>query len=109
MRTVEVPGTAFLVGKAAVGDIVNLNIRNDNTENATNEDNTLDQNKSGHYLIHDLRHTFRETSHEVTMTVCKLERKGTKESQFSGRGAKQKPNIQKTKTQRTILRGKRVI
>jgi hypothetical protein len=110
MRTVVVPGTAFLVGKAAVGDIVNLNIRNDNTENATNEDNTLDQNKSGHYLIHDLRHTFRETSHEVAMSVSKLERKGTKESQLSGRGAKQKPNIKKnSNSERRILRGKRII
>ena len=110
MRTVVVPGTAFFVGKAAVGDIVNLNIRNDNTENPTNEDNTIDQNKSGHHLIHDLRHTFRDTSHEVTMTVCKLERKGTKESKLAGRGARVVSEIKKnSNSQRAILRGKRIV
>jgi len=91
-----------------VGDIVNVNIRSDNTENPTNEDNTLDQNKSGHHLIHDLRHTFRETSHEVTMTICKLERKGTKESKFSGRGAKQRLEVRKNSRDLT-LRNKRLI
>ena len=108
MRTVVVPGTAFFVGKAAVGDIVNLNIRNDNTENPTDEENTLDENKSGHHLIHDLRHTFRETAHEVTMTVCKLERKGSKESKLMGRGARLKPTIKKNRKNLT-LRNKRLI
>jgi hypothetical protein len=43
------------------------------------------------------------------MSVSKLERKGTKESKLSGRGAKQKPNIKKnSNSERAILRGKRI-
>ena len=76
MMSITVPGTAFFLGKAAVGDTVNLSIVNDNLEvgKQSNADDMLDKNKSGKHLIYDLRHTFSGTSHEVTMNVCKLER-----------------------------------
>ena len=76
MMSITVPGTAFFLGKAAVGDTVNLNIVNDNLEvgKQSSGDDMLDKNKSGKHLIYDLRHTFRGTQHDVTMNVCKLER-----------------------------------
>ena len=76
MMSITVPGTAFFLGKAAVGDTVNLSIVNDSLEvgKQSNADDMLDKNKSGKHLIYDLRHTFRGTEHEVTMNVCKLER-----------------------------------
>ena len=76
MMSITVPGTAFFLGKAAVGDTVNLSIVNDNLEvgKQSNADDMLDKNKSGKHLIYDLRHTFRGTQHDVTMNVCKLER-----------------------------------
>ena len=76
MMSITVPGTAFFLGKAAVGDTVNLSVVNDNLEvgKQSNADDMLDKNKSGKHLIYDLRHTFRGTEHEVTMNVCKLER-----------------------------------
>ena len=76
MMSITVPGTAFFLGKAAVGDTVNLSVVNDNLEvgKQSNADDMLDKNKSGKHLIYDLRHTFRGTQHEVTMNVCKLER-----------------------------------
>ena len=76
MMSITVPGTAFFLGKAAVGDTVNLSVVNDSLEvgKQSNADDMLDKNKSGKHLIYDLRHTFRGTEHEVTMNVCKLER-----------------------------------
>ena len=76
MMSITVPGTAFFLGKAAVGDTVNLSVVNDNLEvgKQSNADDMLDKNKSGKHLIYDLRHTFRGTQHDVTMNVCKLER-----------------------------------
>ena len=76
MISITVPGTAFFLGKAAVGDTINLSIVNDNLEvgKNSNADDMLDKNKSGKHLIYNLRHTFRGTEHEVTMNVCKLER-----------------------------------
>ena len=76
MMSITVPGTAFFLGKAAVGDTVNLSVVNDNLEvgKQSNADDMLDKNKSGKHLIYDLRHTFRGTEHDVTMNVCKLER-----------------------------------
>ena len=68
MMSITVPGTAFFLGKAAVGDTVNLSVVNDNLEvgKQSNADDMLDKNKSGKHLIYDLRHTFRGTQHDVT-------------------------------------------
>ena len=53
MMSITVPGTAFFLGKAAVGDTVNLNVVNDNLEvgKQSNADDMLDKNKSGKHLI----------------------------------------------------------
>lgn len=73
---VVVEGAGFIVSKATVGDIVNLNVVNDNsiTDNVNNEDDVLDKRMSGNFLIYETRHTFQGTQHSVSMNVCKLER-----------------------------------
>lgn len=77
MFNVVVEGAGFIVSKASVGDKVTLNIVNDNSEASllTSEEDLIDKNKSGDFIIYDTRHTFSQGSHTVSMNVCKLERK----------------------------------
>lgn len=72
---VAVPGTAFFLGKATVGDTVNLKVVNSNIEvgSSASEDDLLDKKKSGKHLILELRHTFIGERHKVLMQVAKLE------------------------------------
>ena len=72
---VTVPGTGFLIGRATVGDTVNLKIVNSNLEvsNKPEERSLIDRKKSGKHLITKLRHTFRGTKHEVMMQVASFE------------------------------------
>lgn len=72
MYDVTVPGAGFIVSKASVGDIVRLDVIGDNNDPKRNQ--KLDQSRSGNFLIYNTRHTFRDTRHNVAMTVCKLER-----------------------------------
>jgi len=76
MMNVVIEGAGFIVSKASVGDIVNLKIVNDNTEQDRNvgEDDLIDKTKSGNCIIYDTRHTFSGTQHTVSMNVCKLEK-----------------------------------
>ena len=76
MMNVVVEGAGFIVSKASVGDIVNLKIVNDNTEQDKNasEEDLIDKAKSGDCIIYDTRHTFSGTQHTVSINVCKLER-----------------------------------
>lgn len=76
MMNVVIEGAGFIVSKASVGDIVNLKIVNDNTEQDRNvgEDDLIDKTKSGDCIIYDTRHTFSGTQHTVSMNVCKLEK-----------------------------------
>jgi hypothetical protein len=69
-----VAGQAFFMAKASCGDMVKLNVTNDNTEieDDDNEDTLLDKQRSGNFLIHDIRHTFQETQHTVNMNLVKL-------------------------------------
>jgi hypothetical protein len=69
-----VAGQAFFMAKASVGDIVRLNVTNDNTEigDGDNEDTLLDKGKSGDFLIRAVRHSFAETNHNVSMSIVKL-------------------------------------
>jgi hypothetical protein len=62
------------MAKASCGDMVKLNVTNDNTEieDDDNEDTLLDKQRSGNFLIHDIRHTFQETQHTVNMNLVKL-------------------------------------
>lgn len=73
---VVVEGAGFIISKATVGDIVTLNIVNDNTlvDNMSDKKDVLDKRLSGDFIIYDTRHTFQGTSHTVSMNVCKLER-----------------------------------
>ena len=72
---VTVPGTGFLMGRATVGDTVNLKIVNSNLEitEKSAERSLIDRKKSGKHLITKLRHTFRGTKHEVMMQVASFE------------------------------------
>jgi len=76
MLNVVIEGAGFIISKASVGDIVNLKVVNDNTEQSlfASEDELIDKGKSGDFIIYDTRHTFSGTQHTVSMNVCKLER-----------------------------------
>ena len=71
-----IPGSGFFIGKATVGDTVNVRIVNTNLEvgEQTTKDNLIDKKKSGKHLITKLRHTFRGEKHETYMQVAKLEK-----------------------------------
>lgn len=72
MFDVTVPGAGFIVSKASVGDIVKINVLNDN--NDPDQEEKFDRLRSGNFLIYNTRHVFRDTRHDVVMTVCKLTR-----------------------------------
>ena len=72
MFEVTVPGAGFIVSKASVGDIVTINTLSDDGDNTTSA--TFDQLRSGDFLIYNVRHTFKNTRHDVVMSVCKLVR-----------------------------------
>jgi len=76
MINVVVEGAGFIIAKATVGDIVRMNIINDNVETKKNadENTALDKRYSGNFVIYDTRHTFQGTQHTISMNVCKLER-----------------------------------
>lgn len=70
MFDVTVPGAGFITSKASVGDIVNIQVLNDNNDPESTE--KFDSLRSGDFLIYNARHTFKDTRHDVAMTVCKL-------------------------------------
>lgn len=72
MFEITVPGAGFIVSKASVGDIVTVNTLSDDGDNTTSA--TFDQLRSGDFLIYNVRHTFKNTRHDVVMSVCKLVR-----------------------------------
>lgn len=69
---ITVPGGGFIVSKASVGDIVRIETLSDDPD--PNSTQPLDQLRSGDFLIYNTRHTFKNTRHDVVMTVCKLVR-----------------------------------
>lgn len=72
MFEVTVPGAGFIVSKASVGDIVTINTISDDNDPQTTE--PFDGLRSGNFLIYNARHTFKNTRHDVVMSVCKLTR-----------------------------------
>ena len=76
MFSILVPGVGLIVSKAGVGDIVSLNVMNDDTvvNEKSTKDTMLDKGKSGDFLIYETRHMFSDTIHDVSMNICKLER-----------------------------------
>jgi hypothetical protein len=74
MFEVTVHGAGFMIAKASVGDIVRINVLSDDI-NASTTKNNFDSLRSGDFMIYNVRHTFKDTRHDVAMTVCKLVRK----------------------------------
>ncbi len=70
MMAITVSGTMFMLAKATVGDIARVHFTTNNPEN--NVDAPLDREKSGDYLIYASRHTFRGTSHTVSLDVTRI-------------------------------------
>lgn len=72
MMDVTVPGPGFIASGGSVGDKIRINVLND--DNNPESPDQLDTLKSGDFLIYNTRHTFRDTRHDVAMTVFKLEK-----------------------------------
>lgn len=68
---ITVSGVAFLLAKATVGDIVNVNFQNSSSDIKKGED-ALDRTRTGDYLIYSTRHTFRETRHYTVLGITRL-------------------------------------
>lgn len=73
MFEVTVPGAGFIISKASVGDIIRINVVADNVNNDKSSEK-FDRLRSGDFLIYSARHTFKDTRHDVAMSVCKLTR-----------------------------------
>ena len=73
MMDVTVPGPGFITSGGSVGDKIRINVLSDNTDTEYDDD-PLDKMRSGDFLVYNTRHTFRDTRHDVAMTVFKLER-----------------------------------
>lgn len=72
MMDVTVPGPGFIASGGTVGDRIRINVLNDdNNPDATEQ---LDKLRSGDFIVYNTRHTFRNTRHDVAMTVFKLEK-----------------------------------
>lgn len=72
MIDVTVPGPGFIKSKGTVGDKIRINVLSDN--NNPDSQKQLDSLRSGDFLVYNTRHTFRDTRHDVSMTVFKLEK-----------------------------------
>jgi hypothetical protein len=70
--TIEVNfhGIEFWEQKLGVGDVVEIEYVASTTDDR--DVNKVALQRSGYYLIHDIRHTFQLNRHEVTCTVCKV-------------------------------------
>ena len=72
MIDVTVPGPGFIASDGSVGDRVRIKVLSD--DNDPDSPSQLDEMRSGDFLIYNTRHTFKDTRHDVAMTVFKLER-----------------------------------
>ena len=76
MIDVVIPGIAFFsqletgASGVTVGDLVKINFKNTNVEQAGDEE--FNKDLSGTYLIHKCRNIFRSTTHEVACSVTKV-------------------------------------
>jgi len=71
----SIPGTAFFMAKATVGDICRFRVLKNISQDKENPKDLFDEKGSGDFLVHSLRHTFRQTDHNVSMEVCRLNRR----------------------------------
>lgn len=72
LMDVTVPGPGFVASGGSVGDKIRINVLGD--DNNPESQQQLDALRSGDFLVYNTRHTFRNTRHDVSMTVFKLER-----------------------------------
>jgi hypothetical protein len=72
MIDITVPGPGFIASGGSVGDRIRVNVLND--DNNPDAPDQLDALKSGDFIVYNTRHTFRDTRHDVAMTIFKLER-----------------------------------
>jgi hypothetical protein len=72
MFDVTLPGPGFIASNGSVGDIIRIEVLGD--VNDPDADQPLDALRSGDFIVYNTRHTFKDTRHDVAMTVCKLER-----------------------------------
>lgn len=77
MININVPGVAFAYSKVSVGDVLSCEFLNPRgATNSFDKDSLLDKSKSGKYLIYAARHIFRDTSHNVSLNVTKMDYNG---------------------------------
>lgn len=72
LMDVTVPGPGFIKSRGTVGDKIRISVLNDNTD--PDKEELLDELRSGDFLVYNTRHVFRDTRHDVAMTVFKLEK-----------------------------------
>lgn len=82
MIDVTIPGLGFFAtlkdgGRGvSVGDVVRINfLISDTSVESASEDAALDKEKSGDYLILRARNTFKDTEHNITLSITKLNNK----------------------------------
>lgn len=72
MIDVTVPGPGFIRSGGSVGDRIRINVLSD--DNDPDSPSQLDTFRSGDFIVYNTRHTFKDTRHDVAMTVFKLEK-----------------------------------
>lgn len=72
MIDVTVPGPGFIRSGGSVGDKIRINVLSD--DNDPDSPHQLDEFRSGDFLVYNTRHTFKDTRHDVAMTIFKMER-----------------------------------
>ena len=68
---IQVPGTGFMLSKVSVGDMIRLTFLKGSQKEG---EELMDPNRSGDYLILATRHLFKDTSHDVSLSVAKIAR-----------------------------------
>lgn len=77
MININVPGVPFAYSKVSVGDTIQCEFLNPRgAENTTHTEDLIDKNKSGKYLIYATRHIFKETSHNISVNLTKIDNNG---------------------------------
>ena len=69
---ITVPGPGFIKSNGTVGDKIRISVLNDNTD--PDKEELLDELRSGDFLVYNTRHMFRDTRHDVAMTIFKLQK-----------------------------------
>ena len=72
MIDITVPGPGFISTKRTIGDKMRIQVLSD--DNDPDSPSKLDRMRSGDFIIFNTRHTFKDTRHDVAMSVFKLER-----------------------------------